>query len=389
MNELYFSDDGILSSSGYISTEEALKLGSSAAKLSKRIIIGIKESSAAKTLSLAFSAGALEKGADVFFTGDVSLPEILFCSDISGADNSCLIVYISSVFSSSFRFFRKSGAAMTTEEEDRLLNDVFVSKNSPAGTIRDISSLRCLYSAKLKAVISQIDFNDFPYSVIINSPSARIRNLCTEIFPDTKGDNTLSFHINEDGIKVTAFTESTGYIPCEKLLLLAFKFYLADKSEDENVYVPNEFPSSAEIIAKGSKVKIVRSDSADLPFFYDKIILIVEILKIIQKTGQNLDLLCAGLPEYAELNRYIPIDRENSIELIKNLCNKYKNGKNYYVDKDYSAGITINDDLGKISVTPIRSGKGIMLHAESKAMETAAELCDFYEGILRKSNDFS
>ena len=59
------------------------------------------------------------------------------------------------------------------------------------------------------------------------------------------------------------------------------------------------------------------------------------------------------------------------------------------MDKDYSAGITINDDLGKISVTPIRSGKGIMLHAESKAMETAAELCDFYEGILRKSNDFS
>lgn len=389
MRDLYISDDGIMSSKGLISAEEALKLGCSAARLSKRIIIGLKESSASKALSLAFSSGALENGADVFFTGDVSLPEFFFCSDILGDANSCLIVYISSVFSSSIRFFRKGGTALTAEEENSLLNDNYVSTNSSIGTIKDISSLCCIYSANLRSAISQINFENFPYSVIINSPSARIRKLCAEIFPDIKGDRTLSFHLNEDGIKVTAFTDSTGYIPCEKLLSLAFKFYLSEKYEEKTVFIPNDFPGSAERIAEDLKIKVVRSDTAVLPFYYDKFILIVEILKIIQKTGQNLDSLCAGLPEYAELNRYIPIDKESCIELIKKLCNEYKNGKNYNMEKNYSAGITINDDLGKISVTPIRSGKGIMLHAESKAMETAAELCNFYEDILRKNNDFS
>lgn len=385
MSDLYFSDDGIISSSGNISVNDAVRLGCSAAALSKRIIVGIKESSAAFALSLAFSAAALEKGADVFFMGDVSLPELFFCSDISGEDYPCLIVCISSVFSSSFRFFRKGGVSLTADEENRLLSDISVSESSPIGTIRDISSLRCLYSAKLKSVISQISFESFPYSVIINSPSSRIRSLCAELFPDIKGDRTLSFHINENGVKVTAFTESTGYIPCEKLLSLAFKFYLSEHSDIETVAVPNGFPGSAERIAEAFGIKTVRSDSADIPFYYDKIILIVEILKIIQKTGQNLDMLCADLPEYAELNRYIPIERESCIELIKNLCSEYNNGKNYNLDKDYSSGITINEDLGRISVTPIRSGKGIMLHAESKAMESAAELCDFYEGILRNT----
>ncbi|MGN1137040.1 MAG: hypothetical protein ACI4SF_12575 [Oscillospiraceae bacterium] len=389
MHGLYFSDEGIISSKGTIFAEEAVKLGRSAAMLSKRIIIGIKESSAAEALSFAFSAGALENGSDVFFAGDVSLSELFFCSDISGDDASCLIVYISSVFNSSFRFFRKGGAPLTAEEEDKLLNEVPVSKNSVCGMISEVSSLRCLYFAKLKSMVSQISFEAFPYSVIINSPSSRIRKLCTELFPDIKGENTLSFHINEDGVKVTAFTEYTGYIPCEKLLSLAFKFFLSEKNAGETVFVPNDFIGSAESIAETFKIKIVRSDSADIPFFYDKIILTVEILKIIQKTGQSLASLCADLPDYAELNRYIPIERENCIELIKNFCNEYKNGKNYNMDKNFAAGITINDDLGKISVTPIRSGKGIMLHAESKAMESAAELCDFYEGILRKSNGFS
>ena len=374
MQYLYFSDDGIMSERGFITAEEALMLGRASARLSKHIIVGIKGSSEANILSLAFAAGASESGADVFEAGAASLPELFFCSDISASESQCLIVYISSVFSSSFRFFRKGGAALTDDEEDKLLNTASFSENSLFGTIRDISSLRCLYIEKLKAMISRIDFEDFPYSVIINSPSSRIRSLFSELLPETKGNDTLSFHINEDGVKVTAFTEQTGYIPCDKLLSIALKYNLSEKSDNETVLIPTSFPGSAERIAKEFNIKIMRSENAVLPFFYDKIILTVEIIKIIQKSKQNLAELCSKLPDYVELDRYIPIERKNYIELLQNFCNKYKNGKNYNLDKKCSAGITINDELGRISVTPVRSGKGIMLHAESKAMETAAEL---------------
>lgn len=389
MQEMYFSDDGIMSSSGSISAEEAVKLGRAAATLSKHIIIGIKGSFEAKALSLSFSAGAAENGADVFFMGEASLPELFFCSDIAAEDDRFLIVYISFVFSSSVRFFRKNGSALSFREEEQLLSDDISSKKDFSGRINDISSLRCLYLSKLRSVFSQLCFDDFPYSVMINSPSSRIRKLFSEFLPELKGDNTLSFHINEDGVKVTAFTEQTGYVPCDKLLSLALKHYISEKAEDETVFVPKDFPGSAEKIAGVFGKKILRCEEVKLPFFYDKIILIVEILKIIQKTGQTLDTLCADLPEYAELDRYIPIKRENGIETIKKLCREYNNGKIYNIEKKCRDGITITDDLGRISVTPVRSGKGIMLHAESKAMETAAELCDIYESILRKSNDFS
>ena len=172
------------------------------------------------------------------------------------------------------------------------------------------------------------------------------------------------------------------------MLALKYRFEEIDNIEGKTFKIPFKFPGFAEKIAAEYGVKIERSDTAELDFYNDKIILIVEILKIIQKTGQKMNILCGDLPEYAELDRYIPIEKESCEERIKSLCSEYKNGKNYDPDKNFSGGVTINDGLGKISVTPIRSGKGIMLHAESVKMESAAELCNFYENILRSKGSF-
>lgn len=388
-SRLYFSDEGILSSDGNITADDAAHIGRAASVLSGGIVVGIKASPRSEMLAMSFCAAALECGADIFFAGDISLPELFFMSKQAVGD--CTVVYISSVFYPLFRFFRRGGGELSPAEEKLLEEDLFKNdtKRGCIGKFSDISSLRCLYVSHLKNIAR---FGDVvsSYSVVINSPSERIRTLCSEVIPRFEGGETLAFHLNEDGVKVTAFTESTGYIQCGKLLMLALKYRLEeiDNIEGKTFKIPFKFPGFAEKIAAEYGVKIERSDTAELDFYNDKIILIVEILKIIQKTGQKMNILCGDLPEYAELDRYIPIEKESCEERIKSLCSEYKNGKNYDPDKNFSGGVTINDGLGKISVTPIRSGKGIMLHAESVKMESAAELCNFYENILRSKGSF-
>lgn len=387
---LYFSDEGVLSSGRSMTVGDAALLGRSSARLFKSFIIGTKSASlsngAGQALAMAFSAAAIENGADVFFADEVTLPELFFLSEF--ADDNTALVYIGAVFEPSIRFFRRGGGELSREDEDKILSDINKETvlNRNYGSFENISSVRALYLLHLKR-IENMSFEEFPYSVTINSPSARIRKLCDEVFPYILENEGLAFHINEDGVKVTAFTELTGYIQCEKLLLLALKYRL--KSYNGKVFdIPTKFPSAAEKIAFGYGIRLNRTDDAKLDFYDDKIILIVEILKIIQKTGYKLDKLCGELPEYAELERYIPIEREKCEDRIRILCNKYNNGKNYIKDRNFGGGIAINDALGRIFVTPIRSGKGIMLHAESRTMETAAELCDFYENILRDKGGF-
>lgn len=388
-SRLYFSDEGILSSGRKITANDAARLGRAASFLSGGIVVGIKASPYSEMMAMSFCAAALESGADIFFSGDISLPELFFMSKQAVGD--CVVVYISSVFYPSFRFFRRGGVELSPAEEKRLEDKLFKNEeiSGRVGKFSDISSLRCLYVSHIKG-LTNFGNGKFPYSVVINSPSERIRTLCSEVLPRFEGGEALAFHLNEDGVKVTAFTESTGYIQCGKLLMLALKYRFEDlKNSDVKIFrIPAKFPSFAEKIAAEYGVKTERSETAELDFYNDKIILIVEILKIIQKTGQKLDALCGSLPEYAELDRYVPIEKESCEERIKSLCSEYKNGKNYDQDKDFSSGVTISDGLGKISVTPIRSGKGIMLHAESEKMEAAAELCNFYENILRGKGYF-
>ena len=388
-SRLYFSDEGILSSGGNITAEDAARLGRAASFLSGGIVVGIKASPYSEMLAMSFCAAALESGADIFFSGDISLPELFFVSKQAVGD--CTVVYISSVFYPSFRFFRRGGGELSPVEEKLLEDKLFKNdvKRERIGKFSDISSLRCLYVSYMKGLANYC-VGEFPYSVVINSPSERIRTLCSEVLPRFEGDETLAFHLNEDGVKVTAFTESTGYIQCGKLLMVALKYRFADlKNLDVKIFrIPTKFPSFAEKIAAEYGVKTERSETAELDFYNDKIILIVEIIKIIQKTGQKLGDLCSSLPEYAELDRYVPIEKESCEDRIKLLCSEYKNGKNYDRDKDFSDGVTISDGLGKIYVTPIRSGKGIMLHAESKNMEAAAELCNFYENMLCGKGSF-
>lgn len=372
MKELILTDNGITSSDGKLTAEQALTLGR-LYDLNKyeNIVIAVRSEKNSSLLASAFSAGASEKGINVFYIGEASLPELLYCSDI--IDKNCLAVYISSVFEPVFSFYQNGEAV---EIDIRRYNDEISDKQ---GLNVNFSKLKMLYSLNLKKVCKGLK----NINVRINSPSERIRNICKDIFSNYSGDTDITFHIDEKAEKVTAFTDKDGYIPCEKLLAIALNDRII-KLDEENIKIPYNFPRIAEKIALKQGKKLERNDSFKLDFYSDKILLIVEILKIIQNRRCSLTELLKEIPDYAELERYLPINSEKALNC---LCNEYNLNKNY--NRDNSKGITLANELGKISVKPVRSGKGIVLFAESYAMEAASELCNFYENKLNsfvKSN---
>ncbi len=367
MKELVFTDNGIISSEGILTAAEALTLG----KLSdirendiENIVIGVRSEKISSVLANAFSAGASENGINVFYIGEACLPELFYCSD--KIDKNSLAVYISSVFEPAFSFYLKGESI---EMDIRKFNYEISDKQ---GLNVEFSKLKMLYPMHLKKISKGLE----NMNVRINSPSDRIRNICKDIFRDCSEGPDITFHIDEKAEKVTAFTDKDGYVPCEKLLAIALNDRI-NSNEESDIIIPIDFPRIAEKIAFKKGKNIVRSNNCSLDFYTDKILLIVEILKIIQNHKCSLTELLKEIPDYAELERYLPINSEKALNC---LSKEYNLNKNY--NKDNKKGLTLANELGKISVKPVRSGKGIVLFAESYAMEAASELCNFYENKL-------
>lgn len=367
MKELIFTDNGIISSEGTLTAADAMRLG----KLSdikekgiKNIVIGVRSEKISSVLASAFSSGAAENGINVFYIGEASLPELLYCSD--KIDKNSLAVYISSVFDPAFSFYKNG---MTFEVDLERVSDIISDK---FGLNENFSKLKILYSLHMKKIVNDLE----NMKIRINSPSGRIRALCDDIFCSYSGEPDITFHIDEKSEKVTAFTDKNGYISCEKLLAIVLNDRI-NKSKESDIKIPMDFPGIAEKIAFKRGKNIVREKDKRLDFYTDKFLLIVEILKIIQEKNCNMTELLKEIPDYAELERYLPIDGEKA---FKYLCNEYNLNKNY--SKYNKKGILFANELGKISIKPVSSGKGVVLFAESYAMETASELCNFYEDKL-------
>ena len=50
-----------------------------------------------------------------------------------------------------------------------------------------------------------------------------------------------------------------------------------------------------------------------------------------------------------------------------------------------TGGVLTDGDGGRVTVRPVRTGKGIMLNVESYALEAASELCDFYSEVIKRN----
>lgn len=210
-----------------------------------------------------------------------------------------------------------------------------------------------------------------------------LKAICTEFVQKnnlTNRDNPrISFSIDESGLKVCAYSEETGYVPHEKLIMLCMT-----REKNPHVSVPENFPEVTDKIIKTERISVnpdydKMSDSEAkrdlsarknaLPMYFDAVKILARILKILNEENISFYELTKSIPEYSHSGRIIHVN-DKSEKIFKKLNLPESGGK-------------LKTEHGKARLFPLRTG-GIFLTAESMSLEISAEICDEASEILKK-----
>lgn len=372
---------------GVINPKTAAAMGSAAVQCGKSIIIGNRSGAASRALAYAFAAGVSAAGGEAFLAGELSEPMLRYGTAVSGADCGC---YIDGGVSASVRICAADGLSLDEESSIRIEQAVDKGEycsvgHNHYGKISYFNDIYKLYNIHLnKLVVSDISGI---YADVSCSDSV-LYSLCREKLAASGADNRdkerIAFHISADGRRVSAYSDETGYVFHDKLLMLAVK--RLSLRGMKNIGVCSDMPKAADSIAPVRRYMTVpdyremsqqeiasdkgaRAAAAELRFSEDGFAVMLIVLDHLAAEGISLKQAVSELPSYAAAERFIPV--KGSADQLKELLCR--------------AGITCRNE-GKASerivIKPVRTGGGIMMHIESTDIEAAAELCGFYEELI-------
>ncbi len=205
---------------------------------------------------------------------------------------------------------------------------------------------------------------------------------------DINGEEII-FHFLDNAEKVTAYSEKTGYIIYEKLVMLCAKIHF-EKNED--VAIPFTFPSVFNDLAKDLSANVYRyfnsscSHADDTArslasrecnsFVHDGMYLIADILSYITEKNISLSQAVSELPEFYTSERFLAAsDNIQTDNLLGEIKTKFKHTDD---------GMVISKDNARAVIKPLKKGRGLMLYLDSEKAETAAALCEEIENKIRK-----
>ncbi len=397
---LVIDEEGITGeTNGIITPQIASVIGSAMASLGdthpngRKVGIGYNNTSASQALAYSIASGVMSAGGDVWMFGEGAEPELAFCVKTCELSSGC---YVDAGVTAKLKFVSSDGLPLTRSEEKII--EAGINRNeyrrvgfTHFGIMKFCPEINELYKTflmklapkKLKGI-----------RAIVNTSGKKLDSLCDDILKDIndKNGNPIVFHISSDGRKISAYTDETGYVFHEKLMLLCC---LREFQKGEDISLPYDFPTVADKLAEryGSVVlrysgcassqndvaeMTARQTAAKKPFVYDSAALMLIILESLSSSGFTLKQAVEDLPDFATSNRFVALssnskDPKSSIEVLRNIC----------ADRQaVNDGIVINDNRGRVLIRPVKTGKGVMMHVESYAVEAAGELCDFYQDLL-------
>lgn len=384
--QLCIDEEGICGeTNGEITPQVAAVLGASLATVGD-VVVGHGATAPAKALSLALLSGAMSAGGGVWDIGECIDTELDFAAKCIGTKLSC---HVEAGVTAKLKVTGECGLPLSRAEERKLeagLNRAEYGKASFSqfGNITDGGALKALYRAKLSRLIGgrlkglRID---------VTSPNARVVELLQGLLIpiNDKSGERIVFHVSGDGRKISAFSEATGYVFYEKLLLLCVQSYC---QRGEDVALPYSAPAVCDKLAARYAGRVLRyfscptdkSDAAaralgaEVTFARDGIFMLLTLVESLRARKLSLGDAVGELPEFTAANRFVSIAGAPS-EILKRFCSE---------SGGLSEGVVIGNDEGRVLIRPVKTGKGVMLFAESFKTESAGELCDFYEKMLNK-----
>lgn len=385
---VFLDDDGIVGeANGDITIALAGSLGASVTSCceGKSIAVGYKNDKASKAIAFSFISGAMSAGASVLDFGSCVEPQLGFCMGISSAKIGC---YIDVGNQARLKVIAENGLPLTRAQERKIESGLNRAEYRKAafdefGEYKKAADILELYEEKIKNILPK---NLEGLRPEFKTTSMKIAELIDRtITPkfDINGERMV-FHISGDGKKASVYTDETGYVFYEKMVLLGCKIIF---TAGQNIALPYNFPAAADELAKSYNKSVLRyfncscdkSDSearklaANADFVNDGVMLVAMVLKFLADNKISLKNVISDLPDFYSTSRFISMD-ENPSKILKKMCVEHGG---------LSEGIVLKENLGRVLIRPSKRGRGVTMFVESLKSETAAELCDKFEGILK------
>lgn len=348
------------------------------------VALAYSERNSSLAFAMAFSSGALSSGSDVWDFGECTESELVYCMKISGIRCAC---YIDSEKTTTIKLISENGLPLTRSQERKIESGINTGSYCKAlfnefGEYKKSYGIKELYKNSLADYLPQRLDGLCPE---FKSGNKRVISFLSEIIPpriDINGSRII-FHISGDGKKVSAYTEQTGYVFYEKLVVLVCKIRAR---AGKDTALPYSFPLVADKVANGYGTNIKRyynctfdtSDmearalSGECDFVNDGIRLSFIILSYLSENKQSLADATDDIPEFYATSRYVSLDSPAS-DILKALCPE---------NAGIGEGVAIKENDDRVLIRPVKTGKGIQMFVESVRSETAQELCDRFEKLL-------
>ncbi|MDD7428351.1 MAG: hypothetical protein PUK49_01045 [Oscillospiraceae bacterium] len=371
-----FGTDGKMN--GNISAAAAYSAGQAAAA-EKSVAVAYGDTAAAAACE-AFAAGAVSCGGNVTDFGE--LPENVFRYALRNSMCSCGVYF-------GYEYIRPwNGDGLPSEEKLRksLENAVQfggnIEKSSVDCGLTRADNVYDSYNSYIdKLIVSDIS----GFFADITTPNESLYNLCRSFTErhgaDDRSKTRIAFHISGDGSRISAFTEETGYVFHERLVMLCLS-----RMKKSSAAVSSRFPHAAEKIMKLERFDYapdysamtpeeVRADKKARanaePALFDGVAVMAMVLNILASEDISLEEAVSKLPKYSSSGRMIPL-QTNAAALFRRLGLPPRGG-------------ALPAERGQAEVRPMRTG-GVILYAESASAEISAEICGFYEEMFKRTS---
>lgn len=390
-----------------LSPQNAVRLGGGMALVGpekRPILVGWdSKTPAAMSLGLGLAAGITAGGREVWLAGALSpgvFRHALFHHQLAGCYAQG-IAGLQGVEGSGalIQAFSVGGLPLTLKEsltlERAMISDIRpIMEARDFGIISETPSLDRAYTLFLRGILGGQHLQNVSFSC----PDRELSALANALFDHGAPHNDsapLVVYLSADGSAARFYTKETGYIPWDKVLLLGCMDFFANKRP---VALPFSTPSAADILAKKYGQEPLRyhisSRGADekardlalkQTFPRDGLETTLRLLLALAEGegsgehgwGRLLKEALARLPAFDTATRYLPIHPAHTTEKVLSR-----------LAQDAAScpeGILTRTEKGRVLLRPARSGRGIMVFAESFMSESAEELCSFYEMIIAQS----
>lgn len=402
--ELIIGEDGFSGGvDGELTPEACLHIGMSVAGLPVEgaegsppaVGVGWGAKGASGALASAVTAGILAAGGNAWSFGECLESQFDFCLSKSRADYG---VFIDAGYMARVRVAGPAGLPLCREQERQLeqaVNHRGYRRAVPeeTGGIVRMEHLARLYPHE---IIRQCSAPLGSLRLQVRSVSRRARTTLEEVLRqlscrvEPNGEEGLAVLLAADG-RTAELRCGRTVLPPERMLAAAC---LTELSRGKPVSLPVTAPRTIDLLGEWYEAPVLRyresgegdgearALAARQPFLRDGLLMTVRVLSFLAAREMTLSELDRLLPDFRVGSRLVPLSAPGMRpgHLLGRLRAAYGG-----VPLGGMEGLELQSGEARALVRPLKTGKGLVILTESYQSETAAELCDRFEALVRRA----